>query len=78
MGEFLRAYIGNRAMCPVPSFYFGFCETQTEATWILSSNQELIEAKLMDGTIQLPGGNALKKEMPADMLELQQHGRRWR
>ena len=67
-GDFLLAFILQRAAFNVSTFYFGVCENQSELDWAWNIARDVLSLRYQDGTMELPGGMKLNV-MPEDLLD---------
>ncbi len=68
-GNFLDAFINNRAQLTVPTFCVSVAEDSPGGEGIVENSKEALTEKLLEGQITVPGHGPFLKEMPLDLIE---------
>ena len=66
-GEFAEAFLQQRANRP-NTFFMGFCENQTEVTWVETVLKSSLADSYLSGAV-MPGGERIPEKMPEDLAD---------
>ncbi|CAE7298363.1 unnamed protein product [Symbiodinium sp. CCMP2592] len=66
-GEFAEAFLKQRANRP-NTFFIGFCESQTEGTWVETVLKSSLTDSYLAGAV-MPGGDKVPEKMPEDLCD---------
>ena len=66
-GEFAEAFLKQRPNRP-KTFFIGFCENQTEVTWVETVLKSSLADSYLSGAV-MPGGEKIPTQMPEDLAD---------